>query len=142
MDDIKSSTNLLSKERKSSDEDWPARPWQDSSSRWRKEFTYARYFVPAILFLCLTNVITILCVLILIFRTSVPPTEYQSCPAALNEPPKGVAHSMKSLITQPKARMLNATFYNHDNNIYRKNSSDEVDMAWFDYIQFGQLVVY
>ncbi len=128
---------LLAAERQSTDEYLPTR-WQKASARWRQSVQEVphsltvRFLYAAVITLSITNIATIM------YLLATARASARSCPLAINHPPKGVPSPLLPLVTEPSPQMLNVTFYDYGQNMFRLHDSVEADMMWYDYTQVGE----
>ncbi len=76
--------------------------------------------------LCVTNVTTYAVTLELLTSGK------RSCSAEVAVPPKGAAPFLRGLSTATTPKLLDATFYDSRDSIYRKHHSFETETAWKD----------
>ncbi|KAK3315706.1 hypothetical protein B0H66DRAFT_269811 [Apodospora peruviana] len=87
-----------------------------------------RWIAATILALVLSNIVTYS---LTIART--PTQTQQHCSVAI--PPKGIPHALKAIPTTVNPVVLNVSFYDENDNIYRQHGSIETERAWVDLTQ-------
>jgi hypothetical protein len=111
MKDELSSSRLLPSEDSS---------WSETSERQPQPRTPWKWIIAFVSSILVTNVLTSMATIRLASRAHHP----------VSEPPNGAARFLKSVSKKTSAVLINTTFYDYDDSVYRKHSSKEADEAW------------
>ncbi|ORY70415.1 uncharacterized protein BCR38DRAFT_521202 [Pseudomassariella vexata] len=133
-EEIEDTVGLLSKDHPSSEDGSPLPTWREVPNKFNTSLSKTRFLLAGVVTLSLTNIATFLLLVVLA-------TRQQACPLAVNHPPTGVAHAVEKLAGPPKPQLLNVTFYDHDQSIFRKHASDVADAFWYEYTQVDSGVI-